>query len=343
MRRWIIILAGIVVLLAAAIWVLEANRSSAPMPTYQGKTAQYWLGEIFTTNQTTALQAFRAMGTNAAPMLLKAISARDSFWMKSYSTLCRLLPVSVRRRTRRISAQDGQNAAQLVIINDPNMRAILPDLVQLLSTSKDNRGRIYIVGCVCSLMTDKDTYCLPMLTDCLKDTNALVQYQAIGALERLGESAKPALPQLVTIMNDSNVLSAGLIIPGWDAGLEIRLRAAHSVWKISNDTTGPEIVYHEGLASTNSHAQAYSAIYLSEMLPEDLSAMPKIEQLLQSSDQAEEMIAASMVGRYGPAARDAVPALRNMISGASDANLRAAALRSLKKIDPAAAAEYEKR
>ena len=79
------------------------------------------------------------------------------------------------------------------------------------------------------------------------------------------------------------------------------------------------------------------------MLPGDKSAIPQmVEQMLQSSDHGLQIDRRlHVIGRYGPAAKGAVPALMKIISTTGDADLHERARNSLKRIDPDAAREYE--
>jgi HEAT repeat protein len=346
MKRWIVIsVATVVVLLAAGIWLLVANRSPMPVPTYQGKTEQYWLGQIFTGNQSAAMKAFREMGTNAAPLLLKAMNARDSFWEKSYRKLYGVMPVSMRKHfDPPISAQEHRNAmeaAELIMMNNQNMRVILPDLVRLLAET-NNPSRTTIMSSASALMTRDDSYCVPVLIDCLRDTNLDVRFHAVIDLEKFGLAAKAAVPQLTAVMNDSTLISARAIVPGWTTAFDIRFRAAHAVWLIGGERAGPEKVFREGLTSGSTRVKEWSAVYLSQMLPDDTSVVAPLTQVLESSNVGARMMAVHTIGQYGSAAKDAVPALRSIISRASDPYLRDTALHSLKSIDPEAAKEYEK-
>jgi HEAT repeat protein len=133
---------------------------------------------------------------------------------------------------------------------------------------------------------------------------------------------------------------------GWDGALATRFAAARAVWKISGETNGPAKVFGEGLKSTDVRMRNWSCSYLYELNPHDESLIPVITGVLQDAlaiqELSSELSAVALIGTYGPAAREAVPVLIKMTSAQSP-ELRTHALQALKKIDPAVAAEYEKK
>ncbi len=94
LRVFIIVLVVLCLGLGAVVLVRSFSRNR--MPVYQGRSAQEWLGEVFTTNQGAALHAFRTMGTNALPVVLHAFEKRDSAWDKFYQKKYPQLPARCR-------------------------------------------------------------------------------------------------------------------------------------------------------------------------------------------------------------------------------------------------------
>jgi hypothetical protein len=76
--------------------------------------------------------------------------------------------------------------------------------------------------------------------------------------------------------------------------------------------------------------------------PADSRYVPLLIDILQSPNQRLYSLAALSLGRIGPGARQAVPALTNLLDTVPPELLRERALSALKKIEPKEATKYEK-
>jgi hypothetical protein len=180
--------------MAAAVW-----RASIPRtPVYEGRTVQEWQGEVFTTNQAKAMTVLRGMGPEAMPALIQSFQKRDSAWGKLYERNYPRLPASARRHLPRpLPAQVLWSSAELVLLNNPNGRKVVPQLVDLLK-EKDSGARKYVMGAVVHWVRPGDREFVPALTECLRDPDPTIRKEAAYALERLRphDTVKvPAVPQ----------------------------------------------------------------------------------------------------------------------------------------------------
>src|SRR5713226_7443011 len=107
-KRGILLVVLFVALAGGVVWML----SRPAEPAYQGKPLRAWLEEINAfgvpgdTNQA-AFAAFREMGTNAVPALLKIIESGDSPFQRTMSEINRrqsLVHLPLRGAWRRSSA-----------------------------------------------------------------------------------------------------------------------------------------------------------------------------------------------------------------------------------------------
>ncbi len=188
----------VVVVLCLGLGAVVVVRSSARnrMPVYQGRTAQEWLGEVFTTNQSAAMQAFRAMGTNALPVILHAFEKRDSAWDKFYQKNYPKLPAGMRKHlTPPLADQMGWSAAELVFLNMGQSTEAMPALARMLA-DKNNLAKAIILPCFTARLNLGETNYVPLLIDFLLSTNANERVQAAFALGRFGPLAKSAVPKL---------------------------------------------------------------------------------------------------------------------------------------------------
>jgi hypothetical protein len=325
-RRFAIIL---IVVLAVVIGIVMAlYRRTNPGVVYQGQTAQYWLTQVFTTNQGTALKAFRTMSTNAAPVLVSDLEKHDGAWDHWYlSNYSKFPAIAQRHLVPPVRDVDLRQSAHLVLINNRNIRLPFADVVRILKARIPD-SRSYVLMTVTAYLGPKDLDYIPILLECLGDADSGVRAHAASALSRIGPAAKAAVPVLENIINDAVV--------------NVRSEAALALWRIDQQTNTAARVLREVANSPDPRVRGFARVHLSQVLPGDPSVIPLIVELLQDKDQGLQWSAVLALRKYGPAAREAVPFLINIMDG-SDRNLRPLALESLKKIDPEVAAKYEKR
>jgi HEAT repeat protein len=320
------------VVILAIVWRAPASPKE---PLYEGKTLEYWLGEVFTTNQPKAFSIFHSMNPETAPALVKVFKSSDTHWRKFYLENYPKLPAVLRSHLRApVPSETLWNAAAYVLNNNPTVtRAALPDLIQLLS-DKDNRARIYILA---GIQTEfartrpEDTQFVPVLIQCLADTNAFVHQDGAICLQFLGPVAKGAVPALTASLKDNDPA--------------VRLDAADALWRIDRQTNTAANCFKELLATTTNLSgpipvKHLAAMYVAQVEPSDLSGIPILIDALQHSYSGLKISAASTLATFGPAASNAIPALIEAVES-GDPALRQAAVDSLIKIDPKTAAKYE--
>jgi HEAT repeat protein len=327
MRKSLIIALASLLFAAVVFMVIRHQTTSLPLAVYQGKTADEWLDEFTTTNVGAALQAFRAMGTNALPAAVNGFRKRDYPWTKFYREVYPKLPASMSAHlSSPVRAEDIWSAAQIVLLNQRDGWKFLPELMPFLQEKK-NPARAYILNTAEYWFDHQNQAAAPVLIPYLEDTNASVRMAAAVGLGRIGPEAKTAIAALSPSLKDSDI--------------GVRVEAALALWQIEPQTDGVAATLTQAMNSgENSPYTKWAAVYLHEMTPGDVSLIPVIVEMLNGSDPNMQRSSAAILGQYGRAASAAVPALENAIqTGFPD--LRARALSSLKMIDPDAAAKYE--
>lgn len=324
-KSLIIVLAG---LLAVVVAVISHHKAtSAPLAVYQGKPADEWLEEIFTSNQAAAMQAFRVMGTNALPAVVNGFRRRDS-WTTFDGRVYSKLPARLSKFLPRppLPAETIWSGASLVLMNQPRARTVLPELVELLR-EKENPARGEILSAISQLIDRQNQDFAPLLIPFLKDSRSWVRNSAASSLGRIGLGAKIAIPALTLNLKDSQIGD--------------RVDAAWALWRIDPHADGVMAVLTQELPFVDTEPSAkWAAVYLHEINPDDVSLIPMFVKMLNGSDEGMKLSSAAVLGQYGKAAVAAVPALKQAIeSGGSD--LRQRALNSLKRIDSDAAAKYD--
>ena len=335
-RRWFFILIILLVTVVAVLSGLKVKRSMAASTVYKGKTAKEWLNETFTTNQGQALDAFRTMGSEALPVLVGALEKQDSRLDRGYLNYYPKLPVFLRHAMPAPGLPDRErwNAASLIMMNVSYAKEAKGELMPLMADT-NNPAREY-VSFVAGWVGPGDTNFIPLLAKCLRDTNSVLRYYGINGLDRMGPAAIEAVPALIAFLEDP----ASAHQTGQSRTMDLRIRAARAVWHISGQTDVPSKVCREALDSTDEATRGWALIYLTEMRPEDVSLIPKLNEMLETQG-IFQTTALSVLGKYGPAAKEAVPNLIKIINDPSKrGELHDRALRSLQSIDPEAAAKF---
>jgi hypothetical protein len=202
---WIVPIIGVIALVAVL------SKTGRPtMPSYQGRSAESWLGAAFNMQITTHSQqafftAFQSMGTNGISFLLDSIDWKASFSEKAYASCYAKLPLTVQRRipSPRYPKMLGA-AANLVLLNvrDSAPERTLPRLVQLLSAN-DPQTRQMAAGLIQHYMSnyprlDYSAF-RPQLVQALNDTDDWTRILAAIALI----NAKLAGPEVVSALKSS--------------------------------------------------------------------------------------------------------------------------------------------
>jgi HEAT repeat protein len=190
-------LAALGVALVAAVWMLVASRS---MSSYQGKTALEWLAEANTTNQMGAFAAFHAMGSDAAPFLVRQLEKRDSAWDSMWRAVYPKLPVGMQKHLSRPMPELVRwNSAEMMLVN-VDARAAMPDLMRLLKAGNDEQQFCAIRAAINFIRPD-DTRYVPLLIEKLQSPNLQLRPLAALALGRIGPGAREAIPALTGLLD----------------------------------------------------------------------------------------------------------------------------------------------
>jgi hypothetical protein len=192
-------------------------------------------------------------------------------------------------------------------------------------------ARDYVFAPVSSALLPTDTNYFPILQKLLLETNLPARRVAPDLLARMGTNANPAIPNLIHALGDSD--------------FEVQLVSACALWHIAHLTNGLPI-FRRGLTTTPTvrleYVRELSAKYLHEIDKDDLSLIPIFTNAVSGPYYPWAEMALKALGDYGPAAKSAIPLIENAITAHRDSGEVHLALQSLKKIDPEAAAKYEK-
>jgi hypothetical protein len=326
-KRSVIYWAGAAIVTIAILVVAGKSLFSQREPTYQGRTVSHWLAEVFTTNQPQALYVLEHIGPEGMPAVVRAFDRRDTPLNDYYRKMYPKLPGWLQQHlTRPLLAEVYWNAANLALLNNANGRLALPELIRMLH-HQNNPAQAELIGTVAHWIGPDDTEYMPVFIKCLQDSNASVRYTAVYCLSKYGPHASAAISALTDALEDTN--------------FGVKVSAANALWKISRQPNPAAATFKEVIKAAPSDRWSYwAAVYLSEVDPQDTNGMPIFIGMLQNPDENMRMSATAILGRYGPSASAAVPALRQLVENGSS-RMKTVALQALKKIDPVAAAGYE--
>jgi HEAT repeat protein len=172
---------------------------------------------------------------------------------------------------------------------------------------------------------DKDY--TPVFIPLLRDADVKVRLEAGEGLRKIGPGAKAAIPGLTIALKDSSV--------------KMRLSSAWAIWRIDLQTNALSTAINEAVQSSQSSwCYEFCGRCLDEAHPADRAFIPVLTNILGGSNANARVMAARILGKYDLYGREAIPALAKAAEN-GDPGLRNAALSSLKRIDPEAAAKYQ--
>ena len=116
-------------MVVATLFVVLSKRQ----PTYQGRTVNSWLEQVFDTkgNQRQAIDALRELGAKAVPIEIDALARTDSPLDKWYQSVYPKLPLSLTNQNRDIRS----SAAYALLRYGPAAKGAAPGLVNALNDS----------------------------------------------------------------------------------------------------------------------------------------------------------------------------------------------------------------
>ena len=144
-HRWLWLVISIIGILLTVCFV----NAPKPSPSWQGRTAESWMAEIFASGATAQsqradLDAFNEMGTNGINFLVSTLGQRENLWQKNYQRIHHRLPVTLQNRLPRPFYADSQiSCAAFVLgnVRDANPARTFPRLVSLLTAPNPQTRR----------------------------------------------------------------------------------------------------------------------------------------------------------------------------------------------------------
>ncbi len=318
-RRWSyfgVLIPGIALL----VWGIHSWVSRAP--TYQGKSAGAWFAEFARTinarEETTSLNALRALGPTTVPVLLNAIQAKDTGLNRFELFLWTQLPAIMKSRLPSPIPADQQRARAYIVLaeidpdSDDALRALLRGL-------KDPSQAI---RWQCALGLLRIPHPSPEVDSALMaachDSDLLVRDQAATTLGCVGSRPEESR-QLI----ESSQANLSYRLPFYFTGITSGQLAWKSVPQLAKDLSRPNREY-----------RYVATLALRERGLAAREALPVLIERLNDSYYLVQMGVVKTLGQLGSEAKPAVPALTRLLDETSDDPLRRAVLLSLQNIEP---------
>jgi HEAT repeat protein len=265
--------------LGAVFFLLVFRTATAGEPGYNGKPASYWL-DSWGTNMA-APDAFKAMGTNAVPFLIKVLETEPSSLGRfadketaKYSTshpklsdaINKYLPSAYRAEDR------CETAAFLLSELGTNAEAAIPALFRLYTSTNLNWKLASAVGGALASMGEKGVVLVPHYISWLTNSDPEIQQTGAAFLASVGPKARRAIPELVKASESTNH--------------RLSVVAAGALWSIDRQTNIALRIYTQELQSTNMEHRRSALYSLRQMGLAAMDVGPLIQPFLRDSDDA---------------------------------------------------------
>jgi HEAT repeat protein len=151
------------------------------------------------------------------------------------------------------------------------------------------------------------------VTKCLSDPDADVRRLACVVLRAVGEAGQPALPKLTPLLGDGD--------------FSVRIAAAFAMQKLAPERREFVPVFAEAIRK----GVGGVIVDIGSMGPDAVWAVPLLTEALAGPEDTLQWLAAEALGKIGPRARDAIPALEKA-TRSKDERVSAAAKTALQSV-----------
>ncbi len=314
-------LAAIVFVAASVIVVVFLSR--APEPSFGGHSASSWLREILAANgkENQALEAFDKMGTNAYPLLMRALGGKENPFVRMYRHSWERMPTGLQQRLPKPDEPALLQMAAVVVFQRSPSNELFPDLYPMLK-EPDSAVRQAVLNATKDHNPDASQ--IPLLALAADDPDITVRTEVWRRLSRLGPAATSALPYVLKFCADHDP--------------QVRQDAAWALWQITKQTNAAVPVLEDALSRNRDagqrHLAAYHLLVMGDSGPTFVTALV---DSLTNSQAGDRAAVCSFLGQIGRPAAAAIPALRKALQD-PEPEVRRRAEVALSSIDPEHAA-----
>jgi HEAT repeat protein len=220
-----------------------------------------------------------------------------------------------------LAHKEAKVRAQAVVALHQLGPAAAPVVDALRAVMKDDDPQIafWATSAVCRLDPKPDN--VASLAGYLGDRDPLVRQDAARALGQFGAASKPVSARLTTAMTDPDGM--------------VRLAAAVAAWKIDSNPAALQTAAGL-LRSPDPEVRSQATVVIGGDFGTDAKPLvPDLVKCLFDPYSAVRSAAAEALGRVGPGAKDAAPALLALLDGDEPAFVQSAACEALGLVEPA--------
>jgi HEAT repeat protein len=336
-RRRIIVIGLLLVVLGGLCWL--GYRQFTPDPVYQGKRLHVWLEPqpspwfnkfgLVASLSPEAREAVRQIGTNAIPRLLAMLRTQDS------SLEPRLVALAQKQHYLKFTYVDAahqhaQAALAFEVLGASASNAV-PALLQIFENDTSvittqshwtsSRAALSSLGAIGPAAESA----VPSLVRHTADTDSMIRTYACMALGKIHAQPELAVPALVLCLDD----------PG------SRYQALFALEQFGTDAKAAVPTLVRMLRDTYQHPGFRTSVIesLGEIHCDAQLVVPALLEYL-AEPPANQVVVATALGKFGPQASNAVPALRDLAADFRGKEMRDTAHKALKAIEgPAGIAE----
>ncbi|HEY5909607.1 MAG TPA: HEAT repeat domain-containing protein [Verrucomicrobiae bacterium] len=343
-------------LLVAFAWLVLRPHE----PSFEGRSLSLWLEQAFPRGlyelrlpPVEATRAVSAIGTNALPILIRLVAARESTGRRVLGHLAREFPIL------HLPPQEGngERAVWAFTVLGPAARPAAPALVRLLN-DKDVAVRVNAARCLGEL-GPAALEAVPALVAVLNRKvgsawqDVVSRDAAAGALGQIGAAAVPAIPHLAALTNVPAAEMALLKIRGDSfrpfigklkdtSDAKKWVQAARLVADLGTNAEPAIPFLLSALNSTNRTVQEQGFYAITRIHRQPETCIPAMITLLGSPDPNVRYRALLALGAFRGEATSAVPAIIHCFeSSRSWMWVQFEATNALREIDPEAAAKIQ--
>lgn len=285
--------------LLAGFWMLNPAE-----PSYQGRSVSAWLDDIpMPKNSTAAHAALKAIGSNAAPSIIRRLRQSESPLQTKYRELFPRLPPQLAKLLPQPKAEfryfDGAGAFLDI---GPGVEPILIHSLKDRSLSV----RVATASALGSLRffdgaDIRDA--IPGLTEALHDESKMVRLHAALALGFTGPEAASSVPALIPLLNDSEIQ------PGNSGRIFVRAAAAGALGKIGPKAKAALPLLRSLLAEKDIYLRVVTAVAIWRIDADVTNTLPVLIDGLTQIDENSRWEVYEGMAEMGPRAKAAVPLL----------------------------------
>ena len=297
---WRFRIAALAIVVLVALVLLALSLRKAPTPSglvVRGKPIEQWV-DVMLRNSWEAVDAIREAGTNAAPFLREPLARPTTVANTLYVKLWPRLPSRIQQELPQpVLAREARMNTVATLRDVPELAKYM--IADLLPRLHDQDGQIALHTAITMGNIGPDAKeSLPILLEFTKSDKSTVRIYSARALWKVSGELEPAL----------SVLEAGI----QDKSAKFRWAAPVFLGEMGTNAMRALPLLVEASRDGNKEVASLSIQALAEVGGDKIVSV--LIEHLQSTDPSIRASAATALGKLGPKAKAAIPALNQLVT-----------------------------